>query len=215
MPQEDLVEFFRSKDPGALKHVMTVLDEAAIAHQAISEEGGFDFTSIGSGEDFEAFINIRTSDHTAARDALEADSLKADLPANHHLLHSSDEELMEVITHASEWSAFDVAHARRLLTERGVDSTKLEEDRAKRIARLKKGKPASKKLIFFGWVFSLLGGFMGIAVAWSLCQMKDKTPDGEYHRYDQASRQTGETMFKVAAVILVITLLVRFVLVSD
>ncbi len=215
MPQDDLVEFFRSKDPDALKHVVTVLDEAGIAHQVITEEGGFDFTSIGSGEDFEAFITIRTTDHDDARDALEADSLNSDLPADHHLLHSSDDELMEVITHASEWSAFDVAHARRLLSERGVDSTKLEEERAQRVALLKKGNPAPKVLILLGWIFSLLGGAIGIAIAWFLSQTKDKTPDGEYYRYDQASRQTGEKMVKVAAFVFVVALVIRFVVLSD
>jgi len=211
MPQEDLVEFFRSKDRSSLKHVIAVLDEASIAHQVITEEEGFDISSVGSGDDFEAFITLQSSDHDTARAALEADSLEVDLPFDHHLLKSSDEELIEVITHASEWSAFDVAHARRLLTERGVDITKLEADRAKRVAKLKKGIPAPKALILIGWIFSLLGGLLGLAVAWFLTQTKDKTLDGQYHRYDQATRQTGEIMFKVAAAVFTLALVVRFV----
>ena len=209
MPPEDLIEFFRSQDPGALKHVISVLDDAGIAHQVITEEGGFDISSVGSGEDFEAFITIRTSDHSAARKGLEADSLESELPADHHLLSSSDDELIEVVTHASEWSAFDVAHARRLLTERGVDLTKLEEERDQRIARLKKGKPAPKALILFGWVFSILGGLIGLAIAWSLSNTKDKTPDGEFHRYDETSRKTGEVMTKVAVLMLVVAIIIR------
>ena len=53
MPQEDPIELFRSQDPGALKHVATVLDDAEIAHQLITDEGGFDITSIGAGGDSE------------------------------------------------------------------------------------------------------------------------------------------------------------------
>ena len=212
MPQEDLVEFFRAQDPGALKHVMTVLDDAGIAHQVIAEEGGFDLTSVGAGDDFEAFITIRTSDHTAARKALEADGLRSELPADHHLLSSSDEELLEVITHASEWSAFDVAHARRLLNERGIDPSKLEEEREQRIAYLQKGKPAPKSLIFFGWLFSILGGLIGVAIAWHLSHAKDKTSDGEFHRYDEASRKTGKTITTIAVAVLVVTIISRLVL---
>lgn len=209
MSSEDLIEFFRSQDPDALKHVISVLDDTSIAHQVITEEGGFDISAVGSGEDFEAFITIRTFDHSAARKALEADSLESELPTDHHLLSSSDDELIEVVTHASEWSAFDVAHAQRLLSERGVDLTKLEEERDQRIAHLKKGKPASKALILFGWVFTILGGLIGLLIAWSLSHTKDKTPDGEFHRYDEASRKTGEVMTKVAVLMLIVTIYIR------
>ena len=210
MPQEDPIELFRSQDPGALKHVATVLDDAEIAHQLITDEGGFDITSIGAGEESEKFIYIQVSDYETARAALEADSLKTDLPEGHHLLHASDEELIDVVTHASEWSAFDTAHARRLLEEHGIDASKLEADRSERVERLKQGKPASKKLIFFGWFFSILGGFIGIAVAWSLQHMKIKTPDGEFHKYDRTSRDLGAKMFKVGMFVAAVVLFVRF-----
>lgn len=210
MPKEELIELFRSQDVDVVKQVISILDEAGIAYHLIEDEGGFDLTAIGSEEATEKIINIQTSDHEKARAALEADSLNSDLPEGHHLLLSTDDELAEIINHASEWSPFDVAHARKLLEERGFDIKKLAEDRNQRIALLKKGKPAPRALVILGWIFSILGGVIGIAVAWSLCHTKDKTPDGEFHRYDEASRAIGEKMLKVGATVLLICLIVRF-----
>lgn len=193
-----------------MRHVMDVLDKAKIAHQLLGDEGGFDVSTIGGGgNEPEKILNIRVSDYDAAREALEADSLKTDLPANHHLAHASDEELLDIMTHASEWSPFDVAHARRLLEEKGVDTAKLKEDREEKIARLMDGKPASKKLIFFGWVFCFLGGIIGIAIALSINQTKDKTPLGDYYRYDRASRTIGADMLKVGIICFFIGVFIR------
>ncbi len=212
MPEEDLVEIFRSQDQGAVEHVITVLNDAGITHHLTTDEGGFDLTSIGSGDDSEKFLNIGASDYEAARKALEIDSLKTDLPADHHLLHSSEDELIDVFTHASEWSAFDTAHARKLLEERGVDISKLEEDRAKRIAQLKQGKPASKNLIFLGWIFSVLGGFIGITIGYSLKCTKIKTPEGEFLKYDEPSRDTGAKIFNLGILVAALVLIIRLVI---
>jgi len=212
MSSEELLELFRSQDPGALRQVVSVLDDAGIAHRMIGEDEGFDLTSIGSGDDHEKTIQIRKSDYEPARKALEEDSLKTDIPADHHLHHSSNDDLFEIITHASEWSPFDVAHSRRLLGERGIEIAKLEEDRQAKIDRLEKGKPAPTALIFLGWIFCLPGGFLGILTGLFLSQKKDQTPFGEFHRYDEPSRRKGELMLKIGGLIFVISLVVRFVI---
>jgi hypothetical protein len=210
MSQEDLVELFRSQDPGALKQVVTLLDGAGISYHLIADEGGFDLTSIGSDERAETVINIEASKFEAARKVLEADALETDLPKDHHLLHSSDEELIDVVTHASEWSAFDTAHARKLLRERGVDISKLEEARVARIQQLQNGQAAPKWLILLGWIFAILGGLIGIAIASSLTSTKVKGPDGEFLKYDQASRETGAKILKVGIAVALLALVIWF-----
>lgn len=212
MPQEELIELFRSQDSGALKHVVTVLDDAGIAYHLIADEGGFDLGSIGSDDASETVINIEASRYEAARTVLETDALKTDLPKDYHLLHSSDEELIEVITHASEWSAFDTAHARKLLGERGVDVSKLEKQREERMTRLKQGQAASKPLILLGWVFSILGGIIGIVIGYSLTSTKIKGADGEFLKYDKASRDTGAKIFKVGMLVAAVVVAIRVAL---
>ncbi|MFT6180897.1 MAG: hypothetical protein ACI9NQ_002158 [Paracoccaceae bacterium] len=215
MSQEELIELFRSQDSEALKHCVTVLDDAGIIYHLIADEGGFDLGSIGSDDASETVINIEASRYEAGRTVLETDALKTDLPKDYHLLNSSDEELIEVITHSSEWSAFDTAHARKLLGERGVDVAKLEENRAERIAHLKQGQVASKALITSGWVFAILGGILGIAIGYALTSTKNKGPDGEFLKYDKASRETGAKMFKVGVCVAIVGVVIRVVFQDD
>lgn len=122
--------------------------------------------------EFVAAIPLTSTDvprknvETAAESPVELESvyLKTDLPENHYLTTSTNEELVEVVAHSSEWSPFDVAHARRLIGERGIDLKKVDQKRAEHLRQLRQGRPASKQLIFFGWVFSLLGGLVGLGI---------------------------------------------------
>lgn len=141
----------------------------------------------------------------------ESEYLKTDLPADHYLLASTDEELVEILARPSDWCGFDVAHARRLVLQRGIDLKLVEDKKAEHVHQLRRGKRASKKLIVFGWVFSVLGGLIGLGIAWSLVSMREKTPDGEFFTYDEESRAIGEEMLTVAGVILVVVVSVRLV----
>ena len=149
----------------------------------------------------------------AARAEMEREHLKVDLPQNHYLLSSTDEELIEIIAHSSEWSGFDVAHARRLIGQRGIDLKKVEDKRAAHIHQLRRGKRASKGLIIFGWIFSFLGGLIGVGIAWSLVSMKEKTRYGEFFTYDEESRAVGGKMLKLALAVVVIGVILRLTLV--
>jgi hypothetical protein len=154
-------------------------------------------------------VKVPRSLHAAARAALESASLSAELPANHYLLTSTDEELVEILAQSSEWSPFDVSHARRLIRERGIDLKKVEAKHAEFLERLRRGRPASKQLIYMGWVFSVLGGVIGFGIAWSLAYMKEKTPHGEFFSYDEASRAVGQRMLKLAVAVLLAAVVLR------
>jgi GGDEF domain-containing protein len=145
----------------------------------------------------------------AARAEMEKEHLKVVLPQNHYLLNSTDEELVEIVAHSSEWSGFDVAHARRLIGQRGIDLKKVEDKRAEHIHQLRRGKRASKRLIFCGWLFSFLGGLIGVGIAWSLVSMKEKTRYGEFFVYDEESRAVGGKMLKLAVAVVAVGVVLR------
>ena len=196
------VELQRCGNPESLTRITRILDSAGIAYRCSSLPEMFDIGKIGASEDAQVIVSVPRNLYAAARAAMESECLKIDLPENHYLLTSTDEELVEIVAQASEWSAFDVAHARRLIDQRGTDLTKIEDRRAEHLRRLQHGQPASKKLIFFGWVFSLLGGLIGLGIAWSLASMKEKTPHGDFFIYDEESRAIGRRMLKVAGAVL-------------
>ena len=169
----------------------------------------FDIGKIGAVDDAQVIVSVPRNLYEAARAVMESENLKIELPENHYLLTSTDEELVEIVAKASEWSAFDVAHARRLIGQRGIDFKKIEDKRAEHLGQLRQGRRASKTLIFFGWVFSVLGGVIGVTIAWFLAYMKGRTPDGDFFTYDEESRAVGRRMLKVAGAVIAIEVALR------
>ncbi|MES2921346.1 MAG: hypothetical protein V4819_07360 [Verrucomicrobiota bacterium] len=205
----NLIELLRCRDAESIDEIKEILDAAGIPYRIGSNTSGFDITSIGSGSDVQEIVSVRAGDYDAARAAMEKVYLGTDLPEDHYLRDSSDDELAEVVGQASLWSAFDVAHARRLLEERGVEPTKIAAKKDARLDQLRTGKQASGYLLFFGWLFTLLGGLIGLGIAWSLCHLKERTPEGEFYTYDAASRGEGRPMLIVASSIVGIEVVLR------
>ena len=141
----------------------------------------------------------------------EREYLKKDLPTDHYLLTSTDDELVEILARPSNWCGYDVAHARRLVVQRGIALEKVEEKKAEHVHQLRRGQRASKKLIIFGWIFSVVGGVIGLGIAWSLISMKEKTPHGEFFTYDEESRVIGRKMLKMAGVMSVFQVFMRVI----
>jgi hypothetical protein len=206
------VELQRCADSESLERITRILDSVGIAYRSSSLPEIFDIGKIGADEHSPVIISVSRNEYAAARAAMESEHLKIDLPQNHYLLTSTDEELVEIVAQSSEWSAFDVAHARRLIGQRGIDLSKIDEKRAEHLRQVRRGKRASKELIVFGWIFSMLGGLIGLGIAWSLVYMKEKTPHGEFFTYDEESRVIGRTMLKVAGAMLVAGVSVQLVL---
>jgi hypothetical protein len=196
-----MMEFIRCRDPEHLQEIRQLLDSAKIAYQIGPDFQVFDLATLRSESQEGMTVKISTNDYDAARRALEDAALMRNLPPGHYLLNSTDDELEEVVANASEWSAHDVAHARRLLNKRGIDPKRIEQKRQAKLQELRAGKRASTTMLCFGWLFTILGGLVGVGIAWSLCYMKKKTPDGEFFEYDEYSRRIGKIMFFVATAV--------------
>ncbi|MCB1228593.1 MAG: hypothetical protein KDK99_22510 [Verrucomicrobiales bacterium] len=206
----ELIELRRCRDGDTVEDTKSVLDAAQIPYRVGSTATSFDISTIGTGSDPEVIISVRRADFSAARAAMEEEYLKVDLPSDHYLLTSPDEELAEILGKPVEWSPFDVAHARKLAEARGIEPADIERQSEERAKRLKQGKPASGSLLFFGWLFSVLGGLIGLGIAWSICFMKEKSPEGDFFTYDEKSREIAKPMFILACVMTGLALILRF-----
>ena len=209
----NFVELLRCRDGGILEETRLILDKAGVPYRFGSTETSFDITSIGTTQNVDVIVTVGRDHYQAARDAMEAEYLNADLPDDHFLLSASDHEIAEILGKPEEWSAFDVAHARRIARNRGVDEIEVVKQREERLERLKRGKPASKTLLFFGWMFSLVGGFIGLGIAWSICYMKERVPEGEFFTHDEKSREKGKLMMVVACIMIALGTILRFTIV--
>ena len=206
----EIIELSRSRNGDTIQDIKEILNEAKIPCRVGSTATNFDITEIGMRRDPELIISVRRLDFSAAREAMEEEYLKIELPSDHYLLSSSDEEIAEILGQSTEWGPFDVAHARKLAEERGIDPIEIQKKKDERMDKLRQGKPVSRVLILLGWLFSVLGGIVGIGIAWSICYMKEKTPEGDFYTYDERSRELGKPMFKLACVVTALVLFLKF-----
>ena len=206
----DIIELSRSRNNDSIQDIKEILNAAKIPCRVGSTATNFDISEIGMRTDPEVIISVRRLDFSAAREAMEEEYLKVELPSDHYLLSSSDDELAEILGKETEWGPFDVAHARKLAEVRGIDPVEIQKKNDERIEKLRQGKPASRSLILLGWIFSILGGVIGIGIAWSICYMKEKTPEGDFYTYDERSRRMAMPMFKLAGIVAGLTLLLKF-----
>lgn len=193
------LERFPHKDP--LDELVAVLNAEGIDHRLSSTSPTFDFSSIGSEPTSDVIVSIPRSEYERARAALEQHYLRIPIPDDHHLRSADEDDLVEMLSHENEWSPFDVAHARRLARERGLDTERIRELAAERLRRLQEGKQASRLLVLAGFGLGILGacGFpffsiASIGIAWSLVTMKKKSPEGVFPYFDRPSRKTGNVM---------------------
>jgi hypothetical protein len=69
------------------------------------------------------------------------------------------------------------------------------------------GKP-STGLLTAGWIFSILGGWIGILIAWQIAYGKDRS--GAIYKYDDGSRTIGRRMLGLSIFMMVLSLALRF-----
>lgn len=137
----------------------------------------------------------------------DSESLMEQVDKNHYLFSFSDEELMEILAKADEWSKEDFVLAKKILNDRGkaVSDKELAALEALRLAELSKPAKADPAWIFLGYALALLGGFAGILIGYNY-RFKKTLPNGtRVHAYDEASRRQGKQIFYLGVVMFILT----------
>ncbi|MBC7439749.1 MAG: hypothetical protein H7250_07185 [Flavobacterium sp.] len=131
---------------------------------------------------------------------------------DYYLLSFSDEELKDVIYKSDEWNKFDVELAHKLLKERGIELTteQIKNIKKDRIIALSQPEESQKIYIIVGYVFALLGGFLGIFIGWHLLTYKKTIPDGnQIYAYSENDRKQGNRILIIGSIFTVIWILFR------
>ncbi|MET4073711.1 hypothetical protein [Hymenobacter sp. UYCo722] len=145
-------------------------------HQILVETGwakpDFDVSMANNATETRFIVRLQPSDFEQARQLEEAENdLLVQQPApDHYLFGFTDDELFEILVKPDEWNSYDVSLARHMLRLRGreVSSDTVRLLRRHRVAEMAKPEPSQKTWIVAGYLFAVLGGFLGIIIGWHL-----------------------------------------------
>jgi hypothetical protein len=131
---------------------------------------------------------------------------------SYYLFDFTETELMDLLSKADEWSAFDVALARKILTDRGknIDERTIKTLTEKRLDELKAPEQPQTFWIILGYICAFLGGVLGIFIGWHLSSFKKTLPDGErIFEYSESDRRHGKRIFNISVVVAIIAFILK------
>jgi len=192
----------------------TLLNENNIKTILADNIAPVDITFSGSTLLNEYEIKIDASNFEKAEAVLEkdAESLLEKMDQDYYLLSFTDEELYEVLIKSDEWSVFDYKLAQKILTNRGktIDHEMLASLKKERLNILSKPEENQRPWIIAGYLFSFLGGGIGIVIGYSLWTSKKTLPNGErIYSYNDADRKQGKTIFIIGLIVFPLALIVK------
>jgi hypothetical protein len=126
---------------------------------------------------------------------------------DYYLFDFTDQELIEILVKSDEWGKFDYLLAQKILKGRGQELSKelIETLRKQRIEELAKPEGSQRTWIIAGYVFSILGGLLGLFIGWHLLSHKKTLPNGDrVYGYSIEDRKHGNRILILGIIFLVI-----------
>ena len=214
----DFITYQKFNDPALAEELAEQLEQHQIEYTIEEESTGFDPSLVMSNEAKYYAVKIKSDDFETVNELLkENEEVNTDeIDKDYYLFSFTDDELMEVVTKADEWSAFDVVLARKLLTERGkeVSDQKIAAIHEQRIEELKQPEASQLSWIIIGYLIALSGVILpffvsaiGIFIGWHLSSYKKTLPDGErIYGYSETDRMHGKRIFYLGIIVFVLSL---------
>jgi hypothetical protein len=141
-----------------------------------------------------------------------SNNLSENIDEDHYLNDFTDDELIDVIVKSDEWSKLDFSLAQKILKKRGREITpgQLQKLKQQRIEELAKPEQSQKTWIIAGYIFSVLGGFIGIFIGKHLYSHTKTLPNGEkVFAHTKSDRNHGNRIFILGIICLIGWTLVR------
>jgi len=201
----EFITYQKFNDSALANDLAELLDQHNIPYFIQEETSGFDPSLVMSNAAVDYAIKIKSEDFEKVnelRKEYEEQNLDG-IEKDYYLFSFTDDELMEVLTKADEWSTFDVVLARKLLTERGrnITDSDIKSINEKRIEDLKTPETGQSTWIIIGYICALMGGVLGLFIGWHLKSYKKTLPTGEkVYGYTENDRWHGRVIFYISIV---------------
>lgn len=214
MTEDDFSIFKRFPTLEQAKELQQILNEAGIDTIIADNVPPVDITFGGSTLNNEIEIRISTKDFKKAEELLlkQAETLIDEVDPSHYLFEFSTEELYDILIKYDEWGEFDYTLAQQLLKKRGekIDAETLENLKKQRLLELAKPEKRQTGWIIAGYIFSILGGFIGVIIGYSLWKARKTLPNGtKVNSYTERDRKHGQYIFLIGIIILPVAVLIK------
>ena len=193
-----------------------LLSKSGIDSELADNVPSVDITFSGNTLQNEIEVRIKQTDFKKAEEILEkdAENLINEIDRDYYLFEFTDEELYEILLKSDEWNAFDYTLAQKILTERGksIDKDLLNSLKNERLKDLAKPEENQTPWIIAGYIFAILGGFLGLIIGYFLWTSKKTLPNGQkVYSYSAKDRKHGKYIFYIGLIITPTTILLRVV----
>ncbi len=213
--QEAFVIFRKFANYTTLKKLQVTLEEEGIPSVLADDQASVDVTFTGGAAiNTQYEIRLRQSDFKRAEELMETVVAKEveEVGADYYLFQFTDEELYDILLKSDEWNTFDYVLAQKILKERGkpIDDALLGALKRQRLEMLAKPEENQQPWIIVGYVFAILGGFLGLIIGYFLWTSKKTLPNGtKVFSYAEKDRKQGKIIFYVSLIVFPISLLLR------
>jgi hypothetical protein len=214
--EPEFITYQKFSDVALANAMAEQLDNHHIQYLIAEESFDFDPAFRMNNALKEYAVKIKSTDFEKATQALKDDESTdvAEIDTDYYLYVFTNDELMEVVTKADEWSAFDNVLALKLLAERGISigDKEIAEINEKRIEELRAPEAPQTFYIVIGYLAALLGGILGIFIGWHLSNYKKTLPNGDrVYDYNETDRAHGKRIFYLSIVIFIIAVIFKIV----
>lgn len=214
--KEDYLMFRKFPDLTLAIELKELLDQNGIESILADNIPPVDVTFSGNTLQNEFEVKIKPSDFKKAEEILEknAENLIDQIDRDYYLFGFTDEELYEILLKSDEWNAFDYTLAQKILEQRGksVDKALLNSLKNERLHDLAKPEENQRPWIIAGYIFSLLGGLLGLIIGYFLWTAKKTLPNGQkVYSYAPNDRKHGKYIFYIGLIIAPIAFFLKVV----
>lgn len=193
------------------KEIAKILETHKIVHKILDTSNDFDATFSLDDTKNSILILLDSKDFDHA-DKLIDENLNFDInqfSSQHPFFSFTKEELIEVVKNFDDWSPLDVKLANHLLKEQNVtiNQTEIKTHQVKKIRNEETPQKSKAITLLFGYLFSLLGGFLGLGIALFLVFGKRTLSDGsKKYIYCESDRKHGIYMLFISISIIMLAI---------